>query len=109
MPATIPYRDSAGPLYFPLNRPGIKAKCEGEWNAYKHGGSKRRLWRKIYIGIDQETLHVGAIETQKHSIKLTGQRLCARGFDRQVAKIQMRAAILNGFTALGIPKIVAVG
>ncbi len=38
-----------------------------------------------------------------------GQRLFARDFDRQVAEIQIRAAILNGFTALGIPKTEAVG
>jgi hypothetical protein len=44
-----------------------------------------------------------------HCVKLLGQRLSARDFDRQVAEIQIRAAILNGFTALGIPRTVAVG
>jgi hypothetical protein len=44
-----------------------------------------------------------------HCVKLLGQRLSARDFDRQVAEIQIRAAILNGFTALGIPHTVAVG
>lgn len=33
----------------------------------------------------------------------------ACGFDPQVAEIQIRAAILNGFTASGIPKTEAVG
>lgn len=42
-----------------------------------------------------------------HCLKLLGQRLSARDFDRQVAEIQVRAAILNGFTALGILKTVA--
>ena len=42
-----------------------------------------------------------------HCLKLLGQRLSARNFDRQVAEIQVRAAILNGFTALGIPNTVA--
>jgi hypothetical protein len=42
-------------------------------------------------------------------VKLLGQRLSARDFDRQVAEIQIRAAILNGFTALGIPQTEAVG
>ena len=41
--------------------------------------------------------------------QLLGQRLSARDFDRQVAEIQICAAILNGFTALGIPSTVAVG
>lgn len=44
-----------------------------------------------------------------HCLKLLGQRLSARDFDRQVAEIQIRAAILNGFTALGIPKTVTAG
>lgn len=41
-------------------------------------------------------------------MKLLGQRLSARDFDRQVVEIQIRVAILNGFTALGIPRSVAV-
>jgi hypothetical protein len=44
-----------------------------------------------------------------HCVKLLGQRLSARDFDRQVAEIQIQAAILNGFNALGIPNTVAVG
>jgi hypothetical protein len=42
-------------------------------------------------------------------MKLLGQRLSARDFDRQVAEIQIRAAILNHFTALGIPRTAPVG
>ncbi len=33
----------------------------------------------------------------------------APDFDRQVAEFQVRLAVLNGFTALGIPVIEAVG
>ena len=35
---------------------------EGEWNARKHGGPKRRVWRKIHIDIDEHTLEVRAVE-----------------------------------------------
>jgi hypothetical protein len=28
----------------------------------KHGGSKRRVWRKIHIGIDEKTLEIRAAE-----------------------------------------------
>ncbi|WP_375699654.1 IS5 family transposase [Pseudophaeobacter sp. TrK17] len=202
----IRYRGSSGPLHLLIDSTGIKAEGEGEWNARKHGGPKRRLWRKIHIGIDEETLEIRAVEvttssigdapilpdllnqippdedlgsvtadgafdtrkcpeaiaarnahavipprknaklwkadtpgararneavrsskylgralwrhltgyhrrsrveTKMHCLKLLGQRLSARDFDRQVAEIQIRAAILNGFTALGIPKTVA--
>lgn len=203
LPVAIPYQGSKGPLHLLIDSTGIKAEGEGEWNARKHGGPKRRLWRKIHIGIDEQTLEVRAIEvtgsnigdapmlpdllgqiapdqeigsvtadgaydtrkchnaiaardahavipprknarlwkpdtagaivrneavgtskylgralwrrwsgyhrrsrveTKMHCIKLLGQRLAARDFDRQVAEIQIRAAILNGFTALGIPR-----
>jgi hypothetical protein len=36
-------------------------------------------------------------------VKLLGQRLMARDFNRQVAQFQVRAAVLNGYTGLGIP------
>jgi hypothetical protein len=203
----LPYRGSAGPLHLLIDSTGIKAEGEGEWNARKHGGSKRRLWRKIHIGIDEQTLEIRAIEatsssigdapvlpdlinqippdeeigsvtadgaydtrkchdaiaarnahavipprknaklwkpdtpgararneavrsskylgralwrqltgyhrrsrveTKMHGVKLLGQCLSARDFDRQVAEIQIRAAILNGFTPLGIPRTEAV-
>ena len=42
-------------------------------------------------------------------MKLLGQRLMARDFDRQVAEVQVRIAILNGYTALCIPVTKAVG
>ena len=44
-----------------------------------------------------------------HCVKLLGQSLMARDFERQVAEVQVRVAILNGYTALGIPVTKAVG
>ena len=44
-----------------------------------------------------------------HCVKLLGQRLSARQLDRQVAEFQVRVAVLNGYTALGIPVTEAVG
>jgi hypothetical protein len=43
-----------------------------------------------------------------HCVKLMGQSLMARSFDRQVAGIQVRIAVLNRYTALGIPVTKAV-
>ena len=42
-------------------------------------------------------------------MKLLGQRLTARAFDWQVADVQIRAAIFNGFIVRGIPRTVSVG
>ncbi|MDE4063976.1 IS5 family transposase [Phaeobacter gallaeciensis] len=205
---SLPYRGGTGPLNLLIDSTGIKAEGEGEWNARKHGGTKRRIWRKIHIGIDEETLEVRAIEvttsnvgdapmlpelldqipldqnigsvtadgaydtrkchnaiavrgahavipprknakpwkptsvgaiarneavnasrylgraiwrrwsgyhrrsrveTKMNCIKLLGQSLMARDFDRQVAEIQLRVAVLNRYTALGIPVTEPVG
>jgi len=44
-----------------------------------------------------------------HCVKLLGQRLMARDVDRQVAEVQVRIAVMNGYTAIGIPVTEAVG
>jgi len=200
----IPYRGRTGPLHLLIDATGIKAEGEGEWNARKHGGSKKRLWRKLHLGMDEETLEIRAVgvttsnvgdapmlpdlleqippdqeiatvtddtrrchnviaargaaavipprknaqlwkpttagaiarneavrackylgralwrkltgyhrrsraETKMHCVKLLGQGLMARDFDRQVAELQTRIAVLNRYTALGIPVTESVG
>ena len=45
----IPHRGSQGLLHLSIDSTGIKVEGEGEWNARKHGGAKRRVWRKIHI------------------------------------------------------------
>ena len=205
---SLPFRGGTGPLNLLIDSTGIKAEGEGEWNARKHGGPKRRIWRKIHIGIDEETLEVRAvevttsnvgdapmlpelleqippdqaigsitadgaydtrkchdaiaarrahavipprknakpwkpssagararneavnasrylgraiwrkwsgyhrrsrIESKMNCIKLLGQSLMSRDFDRQVAEIQIRVAVLKRYTSLGIPVTVPVG
>jgi hypothetical protein len=77
----IPYQGSMGALNLlipshglqanhcrAVDSTGIKAEGEGEWNARKHGGPKRRLWRKIHIGIDEETLEIRAVEVTSSNI-----------------------------------------
>ena len=65
---SLPYRGGTGPLNLLIDSTGIKAEGEGKWNARKHGGSKRRIWRKIHIGIDEETLEVRAVEVTGSNI-----------------------------------------
>jgi hypothetical protein len=58
----IPFRGLQGPLHLLIDSTGIKVEGEGEWNARKHGGTKRRVWRKIHIEIDEQTLEIRAAE-----------------------------------------------
>lgn len=62
----IPYHESDGPLHLLIDSTGIEVEGEGEWNARKHGGTKRRVRhgsrRKIRIGLDEKTLEIRATE-----------------------------------------------
>jgi len=51
-----------GPLHLLIDSTGIKVEGEGDWSARKHGARKRRVWRKIHIGIDGQTPEVRAVE-----------------------------------------------
>jgi hypothetical protein len=96
--ALIPTRKNAKP--WKDQRPGAKAR-----NAIL--AATRRLGRKIWkkwSGYHRRSL----VETKMRCFKLLGERVMARDFDRQVAELQVRAAILNRFTRLGTPTTVAV-
>ena len=96
--ALIPTRKNAKP--WKDQRPGAKAR-----NAIL--AATRRLGRKIWkkwSGYHRRSL----VETKMRCFKLLSERVMARDFDRQVAELQVRAAILNRFTRLGTPTTVAI-
>ena len=64
----IPHRGAQGPLHLLIDSTGIKVEGEGEWNARKHGGPKRRVWRKVHLGIDEQTLEIRAVEVTSSDI-----------------------------------------
>jgi hypothetical protein len=51
-----------------IDSTAIKAEGEGEWHAGKQGGSKRRIWRKADIGIDEAALEIRAIDVTGRNI-----------------------------------------
>jgi hypothetical protein len=81
--------------------PGAIARNEALRASKRFG---RTIWR-LWSGHHRRS----RVETKMHFVKLLGQRLAARDFDRQVAEFQVRVAVLNGFTALGIPVTEVVG
>lgn len=58
----------------------------------------RRVWRK-WSGYQRRS----RVETKMNGLKLPGQGLMAKTFNRQVAKMHIRIAAMNRFTALGTP------
>jgi hypothetical protein len=58
----------------------------------------RAIWKR-WTGYHRRSL----VDAKMRCLKLLGERVLSRDFDRQVAELQIRAAILNRFTALGTP------
>ncbi len=97
--AIIPPRKNAKP--WKPDTPGAIARNDILRTSKRVG---RIIWRR-WSGYHRPS----RAETRMHCVKLPGQRLSARDFDRQVAELQVRVAVLNGLTALGIPVTAAVG
>ncbi len=91
--AVIPPRRNAKP--WKKDSPGAPARNEA-LRAVKQLG--RTIWRR-WSGYHRRS----RVEAKMNCMKLLGQKLMARDFDRQTAELQIRIAILNRYTALGIP------
>ena len=98
--AVIPPRKTAKP--WKTITAGAVARNEALRASNRYLG--RALWRR-WSGYHRRS----RVETKMHCVKLPGQRLMARDFDRQVVELHVRIAVLNGYTALGIPITEAVG
>ena len=44
-----------GPVHLVVDSTGLKVFGEGEWKTRQHGASKRRVWRKLHLGVDEAT------------------------------------------------------
>jgi len=91
--AVIPPRRNAKP--WKADTAGAAARNEALRASRRLG---RTIWRR-WSGYHRRS----RAETKMHCVKLLGQRLTARDFDRQIAELQVRVAVLNGYTALGTP------
>lgn len=61
---------------------GIKVFGEGEWKVRQHGYIKKRLWRKLHIGVNAESQEINAFELTELGIQ------DCQGFDLLINKIE---------------------
>lgn len=52
---SLPVIEGTGSRHVVVDSTGIKVYGEGEWKVRQHGYSKRRTWRKLHLGVDEET------------------------------------------------------
>lgn len=58
----------SGPVHMVIDSTGLKVFGDGEWKARQHGYSKRRLWRKLHLGVDEATGEVLAHELTQSNV-----------------------------------------
>jgi hypothetical protein len=96
--AIIPTRKNAN--FWKEKTPGAKARNE-IFALTQHLG--RTIWRR-WSGYYRRSL----VGCKMRCLKLLGERLMARDFNRQITEVHIRAAILNRFTQLGTPTTIRV-
>ena len=55
-------------IHIVVDSTGLKVLGEGEWKVRKHGVSKRRTWRKLHLGVDEETGIIHAVCLTKNDV-----------------------------------------
>ena len=96
--AVIPTRRNGRP--WKETTPGAQARNDILRASRRLG---RAIWRN-WSGYHRRSL----IEAKMRCLKLLGERLSARTTHRQTTELQIRAALLNRFTALGMPETMRV-
>jgi IS5 family transposase len=68
----------AGPIHLIVDSTGLSIVGEGEWAAVQHGGSGKRGWRKLHIGVDDSGVIVarmltkGNVDDAKSALEMIG-------------------------------------
>lgn len=96
--AVIPTRRNGRP--WKETTPGAQARNDILRASCRFG---RAIWRS-WSGYHRRSL----IEAKMRCMKLLGERLMTRTFNRQTAELQIRAAILNQFSQLGTPETMRI-
>ena len=65
----LPRLRKSEPLHLVVDSTGIKVYGEGEWKVRQHGYTRRRTWRKLHIGVDDETLEFVAVAVTTNDFK----------------------------------------
>lgn len=55
-------------IHLVIDSSGLKIFGEGEWKVRQHGWAKRRIWRKIHIGVDEKRGQIVCMELTKNQI-----------------------------------------
>jgi len=64
----MPRLRSGGALHLVVDSTGCKVYGEGEWKVRQHGWSKRRTWRKLHLGVDEQSGEIVAAVLSSNNV-----------------------------------------
>ncbi len=61
---TVPILSSPNgrPRHIVIDATGLRVYGAGEWHVHKHRGGRRRTWRTLHLGVDEQTKEIVAVE-----------------------------------------------
>jgi hypothetical protein len=59
-------RASQGPVSVIVDSSGLKVCGQGEWHTQKHGEKKRKHWKKLHLGVDDQGRIMASCMTDSH-------------------------------------------
>jgi len=66
--AKHPHQHGNPPVHLVIDATGLKIFGEGEWKVRIHGVGKRRVWRKLHLGVDEATNQILVHELTKSNV-----------------------------------------
>ncbi len=62
LPIPIFSSSNSRPRHIVIDATGLRVYGAGEWHVHKHRGGRRRRWRKLHLGVDEQTKEIVAVE-----------------------------------------------
>ena len=59
-------RAPQGPMCVIVDSTGLKICGQGEWHAQKHGDKKRKAWKKLHLGVDDQGTIIASTVTESN-------------------------------------------
>ena len=59
----LPLSSGRRPRHIVIAATGLRVYGAGEWYVHKHRGGRRRIWRKLHLGVDEHTKEIVAVES----------------------------------------------
>ncbi len=65
---SLPTSNPNEPKHIVMDSTGLKILGEGEWKVRQHGYSKRRIWRKLHLSVNENTQEIQALVLTKAGV-----------------------------------------